>query len=128
MKAAAAPATEAIVKAAALSGAAQTVAGQAAAVAAMADSATTMDVDEVYWGWDVGELLDTEVVYQDTIADGIFSEDERDWKPKCQQLWLDLGSADKGWAWQQDTVALAVALVAGNDTAFGRSDLEVTDD
>ena len=45
-------------------------------------------------------------------------------------LRLDLGSAASasGWELQRDTVALAVALVTGNDTAFRRSDQEVTDD
>ena len=85
-------------------------------------------MSEVCWGWDAGELMDMEVVYQDAIADEMFSEDLEDWGPRCQQLWLDLGSAAKGLEWQRDTVAMAVALVTGNDTAFGRSDQEVTDD
>ena len=77
---------------------------------------------------DTGELLDMDVAYQHGIADELFSEDETDWNPRCQQLWLDLGLAATGWAWQRDTVALAVALVTGNNTAFGRGILDETDD
>jgi hypothetical protein len=128
VKAAATMATAAAVKAAALGGAAQTAAGQAAAEAAGADGTAAVDMGEVSWGWGAGELMDMEVVYQDAIADEMFSEDEKDWGPRCQQLWLDLGSTARGWEWQRDTVALAVALVTGNDTAFGRSNQEMTDD
>ena len=71
VKAAAVPATAAV-EAAAHSGAAQTVARQAAAVDAKTGSATAIDRDEVCWGWDTGELLDMEVVYQHTIADEMF--------------------------------------------------------
>ena len=77
---------------------------------------------------DTGELSDMDVAHQDAIADTLFSGDESDRGPRCQQLWLDLGSAVTGWALQRDTVALTVALVTGNNTAFGRGVLEATDD
>ena len=100
----------------------------AQAKAAVVCGAVTIVAEVSKEAVDTGELLDMDVAYQDGIADDIFGEDLTDWGPRCQKLWLDLGLAATGWAWQRDTVALTVALVTGNNTAFGRGMLDETDD
>ena len=58
----------------------------------------------------------------------MFCEDADDWDSRCQLLWVATKSDVIEWVWQRDTVALTVALVTGNNLAFGRGLLAATDD
>ena len=84
---------------------------------------------------DCGELLDTAQREHERLEYELFHETTSDeeeseypfvhWQ---DTYWQELGASVIKWAWQRDTVALTVALVTGNNTAFGRGLLAETDD
>ena len=83
---------------------------------------------------DDGELVDTAQQEHDRLEHELFhettsDEEESDFPFVHWQdtYWQELGASVIRWAWQRDTIALTVALVTGNNTAFGRGLLAETD-